>query len=98
LGLTSAVFISIVVALVFQLSSNADYKGKYVILQGFYPSISQQIDSAYILNKDSLISRAQINIVHQAELLDAENNANQAIRHSEQAKKKVKRLKERKIN
>ncbi|MDO3645294.1 hypothetical protein [Mucilaginibacter sp. L3T2-6] len=93
----AAVSIGVVVVLVFELSSRSDYKDKYKIVQGFYPRVADQVDSAYLVNKDTLLNQAEINIEHRKELLDAELDAKQAKEKNEDAKQRLEKLKKHKL-
>lgn len=64
LGIATAVLLAVVVMLLFNIGSRANDKNKYEIVRGFYPEIADQIDSAYIVNQDTLIEQAQIRIQH----------------------------------
>jgi hypothetical protein len=88
-----ATLIGIIIALAFELSSRSDYKDKYKIVQGFYPKVADQVDSAYLINKDTLLNQAEINIEHRKELLDAELDAKRANEKNENAKQRLKKLK-----
>lgn len=88
----AAVAIGISVALAFELSIRSDYKDKYKIVQGFYPGVAEQVDSAYLVNKDTLLNQAEINIQHRTELLNAELDAKQAKEKDEDAKRKLRKL------
>lgn len=89
--------IGVIVFLVFELSSRSDYKDKYKIVQGFYPRVADQVDSAYLVNKDTLLNQAEINIEHRKELLDAELDAKQAKEKNEDAKQRLEKLKKHKL-
>ncbi|WEA01181.1 hypothetical protein [Mucilaginibacter sp. SJ] len=93
----AAVSIGVIVVLIFELSSRSDYKDKYKIVQGFYPRVADQVDSAYLVNKDTLLSQAEINIEHRKELLDAELDAKQAKEKNEDAKQRLEKLKKHKL-
>lgn len=89
----SVVSIGIIIALALELGSRSDYKDKYKIVQGFYPKVAGQVDSAYLANKDSLLNQAEINIEHRKEILNAELEARQANEKNEDAKQRLKKLK-----
>ncbi|MDN3579744.1 hypothetical protein [Mucilaginibacter flavus] len=92
----AAVSVGIMIVLAFELNNRSDYKDKYKIVQGFYPRVSEQVDSAYLANKDTLLNQAEINIEHRTELMNAELDAKQANEKSEDAKQKLMKLKKHK--
>ncbi|PAW93915.1 hypothetical protein CKK33_10585 [Mucilaginibacter sp. MD40] len=92
----SAASVGIIGVLAFELGSRSDYKNKYKIVQGFYPSVAGQVDSAYSVNKDTLLNQAEINIEHRKEILNAEFDAKQAKEKNEDAKQRLEKLKKRK--
>jgi len=93
----AAASIGVIVVLAFELSSRSNYKDKYKIVQGFYPRVADQVDSAYLVNKDTLLNQAEINIEHRKELLDAELDAKQAKEKNEDAKQRLEKLKKHKL-
>lgn len=93
----SAASVGIIVVLAFDLSSRSDYKDKYKIVQGFYPGVAGQVDSAYLVNRDTLLNQAEINMEHRKELLDAELDAKQAKEKNEDAKQRLEKLKKHKL-
>ncbi|QJD97703.1 hypothetical protein HH214_18400 [Mucilaginibacter robiniae] len=94
LGLSLAVvtLTGVVVALFVNVSHRADDENRYKVVKGFYPEVSHQVDSAYVVNKDSLLEQAEINIEHQKQVLEAEYQARQAEESSKTAKKQLNEL------
>lgn len=95
LSLAIATLTGVVVTLLFKVSHRADDENKYSIVRGFYPSVSHQVDSAYVVNKDALLEQAEINIEHQKQVLEAEYQARQAEESSKTAKKQLNELRKR---
>lgn len=96
LGIAAAVLLAVVVMLLFTISGRTDEKNKYEIVRGFYPEIAEQIDSAYIVNQDTLIEQAQVRIQHRQHFLEAANEAKKAAEESKQANDELERLKGKK--
>ena len=96
LGLATAFLLAVVVILLFNISSRADDKNKYEIVKSFYTEIADQIDSAYIVNQDTLIEQAQARIQHREHLLEVANEAKKAAEESKQANHKLENLKGKK--
>lgn len=96
LSLAVAILIAMVVMLLIELSSRSEAKDKYELVRGFYPEVAAQVDSGYLVNRDKLIRQANINITRRQQLLDAEINAQQAVKMSKEAQQKLRHLKKQK--
>lgn len=93
LGLAAMILAGIVVGLLIEKKSMVNERDKYKIVKGFYPEIADQIDSAYITNKDTLIKHAEMNIKHEELVLEAQAKANETREKSKAAQKRLQQLK-----
>jgi len=92
LALATAVMLAITVSLWFENSHRGDDTNKFLIVRGFYPDVAKAIDSAYLIDPDNLIKKAQANIDEQQTMSEAEFEAKQAAEQSKLANDKVEKL------
>jgi len=95
MGLAVAIMLAISINLWMENNRMAEETNKFLILRGFYPGVARSIDSAYVVNADTLIKKSKANIVEQQAILQAAIEAQQAADQSKQAKEKYKKLKGR---
>lgn len=96
LAIATATLLVLVIVLLYNISSRSDDKNKYEIIKGFYPELADQIDSAYIVNQDTLIEQAQVRIQHRKHLLEVADEAKKAAEESKKANDKLNSLKGKK--
>lgn len=94
LGLILGICILLAISINQYLDNNrrSDATNKFLILQGFYPDIARQIDSAYNLNADSILKIAQAKIDERQTMFQAAIEAKQAAQVSKAANEKLRRL------
>jgi len=92
LALATAVMLAITVSLWFENSHRGDDTNKFLIVRGFYPDVAKYIDSAYVINKDTLVRAAQAKIDEQKTMSEAAFEAKQAAEESKLANDKLRRL------
>ncbi|MEO6523821.1 MAG: hypothetical protein ABIN91_19210 [Mucilaginibacter sp.] len=90
LGFCSLLAISINQYLVNNRRSDAT--NKFLLVQGFYPDVFRQIDSAYSNNPDSLLKIAQAKIEERQTMTQAAIEAKQAAEQSKAANEKLRKL------
>jgi len=95
LGLILGICILLTIAINLYLENNrrSDATNKYLLLRGFYPDITRQIDSAYSNNPDSLIKKAQTNIDERETMSQAAIAAKEADEESKAANERLRKLK-----
>jgi hypothetical protein len=93
LVLAAMILTGVVVALLVEGNGIKNDGNKYKIVKGFYPEIADQIDSAYIANRDTLIKNAEMNIEHQKLVSEAEAKARETREESKAAQKQLQQLK-----
>ncbi|RZJ35005.1 MAG: hypothetical protein EOO18_08175 [Chryseobacterium sp.] len=95
-----AVIIFIVVALsagasfflIFRNSELSDESDKFRIIRGNYPDLAKEIDTFYLKDKERIMKDAEVKIIHNQSMLDAETKENKAKKEYEKAKAQKKRL------
>lgn len=94
LGLILGICVLFAIGINLYLENNrkSDAANKYLLLRGFYPDITRQIDSAYNNNPDSLIKKAQANIDERETVSQAVIEAKQAAEESKAANDKLRKL------
>ncbi|KAA8485559.1 hypothetical protein BDE36_0416 [Arcticibacter tournemirensis] len=94
LGLILCICVLLAIGINLYLENNkrSDATNKYLLLRGFYPDITRQIDSAYNNNPDSLIKKAQSKIDERETVSQAAIEAKQAAEESKAANDKLRKL------
>lgn len=94
LGLIIGIFILLAIVINLYLENNrrSDATNKFLLVQGFFPDVFRQIDSAYSNNPDSLLKIAQAKIEERQTMSQAAIEAKQAAEQSKAANEKLRKL------
>lgn len=76
----------------FRNSELAAESDKFRIIRGNYPDLAYEIDTVYLNDKDRIMRDAEVKIIHNQSLLEAETKENKAKEDYEKAKAQKKRL------
>jgi len=94
LGLILSIFILLAIAINQYLENNRknDSTNKFLILQGLYPEVAGQIDSAYNNNAENILKIARAKINERQSIFQAAIEAKEATEASKAANEKLKKL------
>lgn len=92
LGVIAMILAGVTVALFIEWNNSTSDQDKYEIVKGFYPAIADQIDSAYIVNRDTIMQQAEMKIEHRKLVLAAEAKARETRKESDAAQKRLQEL------